>query len=105
MILEKDQEIANKETDARSKELAVTERDRQINELQMHLKYHDSTNQMNEELKKEVEQAQKQRVQLQSDFNQALHNHEQKLDQEFQARTDLIAENNALQAQMQAMQK
>ena len=52
---------------------------------------------MNEELKKEIDQAQKQRVQLQGDFDQALRNHEQKLDQEYQARTDLIADNNALQ--------
>ena len=98
MILEKDQEIAGKETDVRSKELAISERDRQINELQMHTKYYDSTNQKNEELKKEIDEAQKQRVQLQGDFDQALRKHEQKLDQEFQARTDLIADNNALQA-------
>lgn len=67
----------------------------------MHLQQLDSTKQVNETLKREAKQAHDQRIRLQHDFEQALKNHSQKLEQEARARSGLINDKKDLQAQVQ----
>ena len=67
----------------------------------MKLKYTDSTNTINEQLKRELNQAHEKREILQRDFEQAIQKHELKLQQESRARANLINDKKELQLKIQ----
>lgn len=86
MLQEKDQTICTRENTIHQKDQTIQERDREIKELHLQIKYIESTNDVNEQLKKEVKRAHEHREKLQREFEQTLKGHALKLEQEYQSR-------------------